>query len=165
MEQLSEHIGYLNTPLGIIKIEANKEAIIALNFTSLNDFELKQLHPTDNILIKEAKQELVAYFDRKLFSFHVPLAPKGTEFQKRVWKELTEISYGVTNTYKDISLKLDSPQSVRAVGTANGANPIPIIIPCHRVIGADGSMVGYSGGLWRKQFLLGLEGARSLKLF
>jgi methylated-DNA-[protein]-cysteine S-methyltransferase len=88
----------------------------------------------------------------------LPLSPIGTEFQQSVWKELLQIPFGKTSTYSDIANNLNNPLSVRAVGTSNGKNPIAIIIPCHRVIGADGSLTGYAGGLWRKEVLLKLEG-------
>lgn len=165
MENQNDSIGYLNTPLGILQIKADDGAVKEITFTQYTEGDIKQLEHFDNAIIKELKQELLAYFDRKLFSFHVPLAPEGTQFQKKVWDMLSGVSYGNTNSYKDLALKLNSPKSIRAIGTANGANPIPIIIPCHRVIGSDGSLVGYAGGLWRKQFLLGLEGAKSLNLF
>jgi O-6-methylguanine DNA methyltransferase len=103
--------------------------------------------------------QLNRYFNGKLVRFTCPVDPIGTEFQIRVWKELAKISYGVTVTYKQIARRISAPGSSQAVGRANGANPLPIIIPCHRVIGADGSLIGYSCGIKTKEFLLRLEGA------
>lgn len=103
-------------------------------------------------------RQLADYFDGKLREFSVPLAPAGTPFQRTVWNALLEIPFGVTTTYGDIARLIGRPSAVRAVGAANGANPIPIIIPCHRVIGRDGSLTGYGGGIATKRLLLGLEG-------
>ena len=104
-----------------------------------------------------ARAQLAAYFAGRLTAFDLPLAPPGTEFQRRVWAALAAIPYGTTTTYGDLARQLGSPNGSRAVGLANGRNPIAIIIPCHRVIGADGSLTGYGGGLPRKAVLLDLE--------
>lgn len=106
-----------------------------------------------------AAAELGEYFAGVRREFDVPLAPQGTPFQERVWAALLEVGYGRTATYADIARAIGSPKSVRAVGLANGRNPIPIIIPCHRIIGSDGSLTGYGGGLEIKRKLLELEGA------
>ena len=108
-------------------------------------------------LIKEAHRQLRAYFDGKLFEFVLPLAPKGTEFMQSVWQALREIPYGETASYKDIAVRIGNPKAVRAVGMANNRNPIAIVIPCHRVIGSDGQLVGYRSGLENKRKLLDLE--------
>ena len=100
-----------------------------------------------------------AYFERRLRDFDLPLDAQGTEFQRRVWRELTTIPYGRTRSYMKIAEAIGSPRAVRAVGAANGSNPIPIVIPCHRVIGASGRLVGYGGGLPLKRRLLDLESA------
>jgi methylated-DNA-[protein]-cysteine S-methyltransferase len=103
---------------------------------------------------------LQGYFDRTLTTFDLPLAPEGTEFQQRVWARLLEISYGETASYGEIAHRLGMTNAAsRAVGLANGRNPIPIVIPCHRVIGANGSLTGYAGGVERKQILLDIETA------
>ncbi len=108
----------------------------------------------------EAVAQLAAYFDGALTEFSVPLAPRGTAFQLAVWAELTKIPYGSTASYGDIARALGKPPvAARAVGAANAANPIAVIVPCHRVIGSDGSLTGYGGGLGRKELLLRLEGA------
>jgi methylated-DNA-[protein]-cysteine S-methyltransferase len=108
-------------------------------------------------LFREAASQLEAYFSGKLKSFNVKLAPEGTEFQKSVWKALCEIPYGETQTYKDIAISIGNPKAYRAVGFANNRNPIAIIVPCHRVIGANGKLTGYASGLDVKAFLLRLE--------
>jgi O-6-methylguanine DNA methyltransferase len=104
--------------------------------------------------------QLEAYFEGRLTRFELPLAPRGTPFQQRVWQELQHIPFGETRSYGGLAKRLGNPLLTRAVGTANGANPISIIIPCHRVIGADGSLTGYAGGLDLKRALLALEGGR-----
>jgi len=109
-------------------------------------------------LLKQTKRELDAYFQGKLRAFSVPLAPRGTDFQKRVWIALTKIPYGETRSYGQQAHSIGQPAAVRAVGAANGKNPIGIIVPCHRVIGANGTLTGYAGGLHNKEFLLKLEG-------
>jgi methylated-DNA-[protein]-cysteine S-methyltransferase len=105
--------------------------------------------------------ELGAYFTGRLKVFSIPLAPQGTPFQRAVWDELQRIPYGETVSYGELARRLGNPKAVRAVGTANGSNPIAIIIPCHRVIGSNGSLVGYGGGLPIKQTLLALEGCQA----
>jgi len=108
---------------------------------------------------KEVIDQLTRYFNGKLAKFNCPTDLIGTPFQTRVWKELTKISYGTTISYKQLAKRLGTSRGFQAVGRANAANPIPIIVPCHRVIGADGSLVGYSSGIKTKEFLLKLEGA------
>jgi methylated-DNA-[protein]-cysteine S-methyltransferase len=107
----------------------------------------------------EAKRQLADYFAGELTEFDLPLAPQGTEFQRRVWEELARIPYGVTISYGELARRIGQPGSSRAVGLANGRNPIAIVVPCHRVIGANGKLVGYGGGLPRKQALLAHEAA------
>ena len=110
-----------------------------------------------NPLLDRAAEQLRAYFGGELRAFDLPLDMQGTAFQKSVWLQLLEIPYGQTRSYSDIARALGAPKAVRAVGAANGRNPIAIIVPCHRVIGAGGSLVGYGGGLPLKKFLLDLE--------
>ncbi len=110
-------------------------------------------------LFVEAKRQLAAYFAGELTEFDLPLSPQGTEFQRRVWTALQQIPYGATATYGELARRLDSPHGSRAVGLANGRNPVSIIVPCHRVIGADGQLTGYGGGLERKEALLAFEAA------
>lgn len=106
-----------------------------------------------------AREQLAAYFDAALTAFDLPLAPYGTPFRRRVWSALREIPYGATTTYGRLAAAIGNPAASRAVGLANGRNPISIVVPCHRVVGADGSLTGYGGGLDRKRVLLALEGA------
>jgi len=117
-----------------------------------------------NTLLRQAIAQLRAYFAGELRDFDLPLDLQGTDFQKRVWQELRNIPYGETRSYSRVASAIGAPKSVRAVGAANGRNPIPIVVPCHRVIGAGGSLVGYGGGLPLKKLLLDLE-ARHSQLF
>jgi methylated-DNA-[protein]-cysteine S-methyltransferase len=112
-----------------------------------------------NALLLEAVRQLQAYFDGTLREFQLPLDMEGTDFQLRVWNQLTSIPYGQTRSYSQIAEAIGTPRAVRAVGAANGANPVAIVVPCHRVIGTSGKLVGYGGGLPLKQHLLALEGA------
>ena len=112
----------------------------------------------ETALLGRGREELLEYLAGERRSFDLPLAPRGTPFQLRVWRALGDIPWGQTRTYRDIALAVDCPRGFRAVGMANHHNPIPIFIPCHRVVGADGSLTGYAGGLELKKALLGLEG-------
>lgn len=109
-------------------------------------------------VLEEGAAQLLAYLAGERKAFDLPLAPQGTPFQLRVWRALEDIPYGQTRSYRDIALAVDCPKGFRAVGMANNRNPIPIFIPCHRVVGADGSLVGYGGGLELKRALLTIEG-------
>ena len=111
----------------------------------------------ETALIKEANRQLSEYLKGERQMFYLPLNPRGTDFQKRVWRALCDIPYGETRSYKQIAEAIGNPKAVRAVGMANNRNPITIVVPCHRVIGADGKLVGYGGGLEMKEFLLRLE--------
>lgn len=112
---------------------------------------------SETAVLKDASSQLRQYLCGELESFSLPLAPKGTDFMKKVWKSLCEIPYGKVASYKEIALKVGSPKAARAVGLANNRNPIPIFIPCHRVVGSDGSLVGYRGGIQVKEQLLFIE--------
>ncbi|MGB6035897.1 MAG: methylated-DNA--[protein]-cysteine S-methyltransferase [Cryomorphaceae bacterium] len=112
-------------------------------------------------VIEQAKSELSEYFDGERTEFSIPILPVGSDFQKTVWRELTHIPFGKTTTYLDLSIKLGNVKAIRAVATANGANALSILIPCHRVIGSDGGLVGYAGGIVAKRKLLELEGAKA----
>ena len=109
----------------------------------------------------EAEAQLHAYFAGELERFELPLAPVGTAFQRCVWEALAEILYGTTTTYSELAARIGRPSACRAVGAANGRNPLPVIVPCHRVVGAAGALTGYGGGLGRKRLLLALEGAEA----
>src|SRR5690606_9899752 len=111
----------------------------------------------DNALFKTTTEEMTAYLQGELQQFSVPVSPQGTEFQREVWQALREIPYGGVASYRDIAVRVGRPQAVRAVGAANGANPVAVIVPCHRVIGSNGTLTGYAGGLEIKARLLQLE--------
>jgi methylated-DNA-[protein]-cysteine S-methyltransferase len=112
----------------------------------------------DAARLAPARQQLAEYFAGTRREFDLPLCPQGTAFQQQVWQELRRIPFGATTSYGELARRLGKPKAMRAVGAANGRNPLPVIVPCHRVIGADGSLTGYSGGLWIKRKLLALEG-------
>lgn len=153
----------MESPLG--------ELLLAGDGQSLQRLELpaeRSRPPSDwlrrNDTFREARRQLQAYFDGDLTRFRLPVAPQGSEFQRRVWEALMEIPYGETRSYADIARRIGQPSAVRAVGAANGRNPLPIIVPCHRVIGSDGKLVGFGGGLPAKAKLLELEQSRSFVL-
>lgn len=154
-----ENLFYYKTPIGKIAISEEKGQITNL---FLSDKSVSKYQDNYNIketeVLKEAGKQLDEYFKGKRKNFSLPLNPKGTEFMMRVWRSLEAIPYGETRSYKDIAVVSGSEKAYRAVGMANNKNPIPIIIPCHRVIGADKKLVGYGGGLPIKEFLLKLEG-------
>ena len=147
-------------PIGQLIVASDGSAIVGVWMAnaSPSDDRWERQRGSDGVLA-EARRELLAYFDGTLREFRVPLAPNGTEFQRRVWTALTHLSYGTTISYGDLARRLGNLTAVRAVGAANGRNPIPIIVPCHRVIGSDGSLTGFGGGLDRKRWLLHHEGA------
>ena len=150
-----KYIWYHEMPIGKIAIAEENGAISHILFDgdmSLDDYEKKETKT-----IQKVVRQLEAYFAGELKVFDVPLALNGTPFQKAAWEALMEIPYGQTCSYKDIAIKIGNPKAVRAVGMANNKNKIPIIIPCHRVIGTNGKLVGYAGGLEIKQQLLDLE--------
>ncbi|MEI7884694.1 MAG: methylated-DNA--[protein]-cysteine S-methyltransferase [Clostridia bacterium] len=150
-----KNIFFYDTPLGSLGIVSEQDMLIRLYFPTEKteaDVILKE-----TAILKRAGLELKQYFSGKLKAFSLPLAPKGTEFQKRVWQELCSIQYGVTTSYKEIAEKLENPLAMRAIGQANNRNPLPIFIPCHRVIGSNGKLIGYAGGLENKKLLLKLE--------
>ncbi|HCD42983.1 MAG TPA: cysteine methyltransferase [Lachnoclostridium sp.] len=140
--------------IGPLTILCNDEALLSIDFGRL---EPENAVRERTELIGRAEGQLEEYMAGKRTVFDLPLKPEGTEFQKKVWNALLLIPYGETKSYKDIAVMIDNPKGCRAVGMANNRNPIPIIIPCHRVIGANGSLVGYGGGLDIKVTLLDLE--------
>lgn len=153
-----------NTPIGKIGIATTENDSHITDLTWESDFEnLKKENDfqiCETELIKQAKKQLFEYFERKRKIFDLPLLKEGTPFQISVWNALEKIPYGETCSYKDIAIAIDNPKAVRAVGMANNRNKIAIFIPCHRVIGADGKLVGYGGELHIKRFLLELEGIK-----
>ncbi|WP_040728905.1 methylated-DNA--[protein]-cysteine S-methyltransferase [Nocardiopsis chromatogenes] len=145
------------SPLGDLLLLGDGEALTGVHMSPAAVPEGAERAPD---AFDTAVKELEAYFAGDLKEFSVPLAARGTPFQRRVWRQLTAIPYGATVSYGDIAGALEAPGASRAVGTANNRNPLSIVVPCHRVIGADGSMVGYGGGIERKEHLLRLEGIR-----
>ena len=144
---------FYETDLGIIGISANNNAITAVFYSKskIND------HLKETPLIRECFNQLKEYFQGTRREFTIPIEAEGSEFQKKVWKALLDIPYGQTRTYKEIAIAIGNEKACRAVGMANNRNPISIIIPCHRVIGANGKLVGYGGGLDIKEKLLNIE--------
>lgn len=140
------------SPIGNLRLEAQADFLTKVIFSTESATRF-----SNKGVIKETICQLNEYFLGNRQKFSLPMKPEGTKFQKKVWQKLTEIPYGETASYKEIAQKLGDPKKMRAVGGANNKNPIPIIIPCHRIIGADGSMVGYAGGIDKKIWLLELE--------
>ena len=145
---------FVATDIGRLLVAGDNGAVASVHF---DGGEPDDDWIADDGSLREVSIQLRAYLNGKLKTFTVPLAPRGTEFQRAVWNALLEIPYGETRSYSEIARAIGRPDAVRAVGTANGANPIPIIIPCHRVIGANGSLTGFGGGLDVKRQLLMLE--------
>lgn len=145
-----------DSPVGPLTLASDGAALTQVEFENPK-YPLTR-YPTglDDVL-KQAQRELDAYFAGTLRSFKVPVAPQGTEFQRKVWAALQTIPYGETRSYAQQAKAIGAPKATRAVGAANGRNPVSIIIPCHRVIGANGSLTGFGGGMERKQILLELE--------
>lgn len=144
-------IQYYNSPIGWLAIKANDNALLRIDHIKGDEPE------KTNAVTELTVIQLEEYFNGKRKSFNIPLALEGTDFQKQVWQALTEIPYGETWSYKELAEYIDNPKAIRAVGGANNKNPVSIIVPCHRVIGADKKLVGYAGGLDRKEHLLKLE--------
>ena len=143
----------IKTPLGNAEIIGDENGISKIHILD-KDIEIITEFPKE---LKQAVEQLQDYFDGKRTTFSFKINPTGTEFQKKVWQELLKIPYGKTYSYLELSKKLGDVKAIRAVATANGKNPLWIVIPCHRVIGSDGSLTGYAGGLWRKKWLLDHE--------
>ena len=141
---------FINTPLGFTEIQGDENGISKIHVMN-EDVEISTKIPEE---LKEAVLQKQDYFDGKRTTFTFPLNPSGTDFQKKVWDELLHIPFGKTCSYLDLSKKLGDVKAIRAVASANGKNPLWIVVPCHRVIGTDGSLTGYAGGLWRKKWLL-----------
>ncbi len=140
---------YFVTPIGMAKISGDENGIAAISI--LQNGELSSAIPE---ILQESITQINEYFDGKRSNFDIKINPKGTEFQRKIWNELLQIPFGRTMSYLDLSKKLGDVKAIRAVASANGKNPLWIVIPCHRVIGSDGSLTGYAGGLWRKKWLL-----------
>lgn len=153
---------FIKTPLGIAKITGNENGIASIIVLN-SDVPLTTIIPE---VLEDAVYQLHEYFKEERKVFNLTLNPEGTSFQKKVWKALKDIPYGKTISYMDLSKTLGDPKAIRAVAAANGKNPLWIVVPCHRVIGSDGSLTGYAGGLHRKKWLLELESpAKQTSLF
>jgi methylated-DNA-[protein]-cysteine S-methyltransferase len=152
---------YIKTPLGIATIIGDENGISVISVSEHG--EVSTAIPD---VLNEAVKQLKEYFDGKRNDFDFVLNPKGTDFQQKVWKGLLEIPFGKTMSYLELSKKLGDVKAIRAVASANGKNPLWIVVPCHRVFGTDGSLTGYAGGLWRKKWLLEHENpSRQQSLF
>ncbi|NMH28319.1 methylated-DNA--[protein]-cysteine S-methyltransferase [Flavobacterium silvaticum] len=141
---------HIKTPLGTARIEGDENGISLIHVLD-ESIEASTEIPQS---LSKAVSELTEYFEGKRQQFTFAINPKGTDFQKSVWKSLVEIPFGTTTSYLALSRKLGDEKAIRAVASANGKNPLWIVVPCHRVIGSDGSLTGYAGGLWRKKWLL-----------
>jgi methylated-DNA-[protein]-cysteine S-methyltransferase len=146
----------IESPVGALSITVSDGALHALHLDGTA--VPVQGSRTDDALLSSVVEQLHAYFDGSLRSFDVPLAPRGTPFQRAVWDQLTRIPYGAVASYGTVAARVGKPTASRAVGAANRCNPIAIVVPCHRVIGANGALTGYAGGMWRKEWLLKHEG-------
>ncbi len=160
---MSIETAYYSSPIGTLEITGDEKSIHSIYFIE------DEHSATENISSKEIKNcvlQLEEYFSGNRKEFELTLAPKGTKFQGKVWNELLKVPFGKTRSYLEQSKKLGDIKAIRAVASANGKNPISVIIPCHRIIGSDGSLTGYAGGVWRKKWLLEHEsGTKQQSLF
>ncbi|WP_298542360.1 methylated-DNA--[protein]-cysteine S-methyltransferase [uncultured Aquimarina sp.] len=142
---------FIKTPLGIASVSGDEDGITKISITEDVGKDLSKEIPKT---LKEAVIQLQDYFQGNRSDFSIKMNPSGTDFQKKVWQELSKIPFGKTVSYLDIAKRLGDPKCIRAAASANGKNPLWVVVPCHRVIGSDGSLTGYAGGLWRKKWLL-----------
>ncbi|MGD1848552.1 MAG: methylated-DNA--[protein]-cysteine S-methyltransferase [Salibacteraceae bacterium] len=151
-KEMSEESYLMESPLGTLALKANDDGLMEVLFS-------KETPDSGNVpkLLENPVEQLRAYFSGQRKHFDLALNPQGTDFQKRVWKRLEEIPYGHTASYLDIARQLGDEKATRAVGAANGKNPIAVVVPCHRVVGSDRSLTGYAGGIQNKKWLLELE--------
>ena len=163
---------HMPSPIGDLLLAGDGEVIFLISFADGSKIKYAQAEWTcDAAPFAQAISQLQAYFAGELERFDLPIELRGTPFQVSVWEELSRIPFGSTLSYGELAQRIDRPKAVRAVGAANGANPVPVVVPCHRVIGSDGSLTGFGGGIERKKFLLTLEGvpvaakARQRELF
>ena len=148
-----------HSPIGVLALVCDDGALRGLYFENgKHGGPPSDARTGTNAIVDAARRQLDAYFAGRGATFDLPLAPEGTDFQRRVWRALATIPFGETRSYGEVAAMIGAPRASRAVGAANGRNPIPVIVPCHRVIGADGSLTGFGGGMERKRFLLTLEG-------
>lgn len=142
-----------NSPIGVIEINGSESAIYSIMFAERQQLLTAANKCTPQVLL-DCMEQLDEYFQGRRYSFTFPYHMEGTPFQKQVWQALTEIAYAEQGTYKAIAMSIGNEKAIRAVGNANGKNKLSIVIPCHRIIGSDGTLTGYAGGLWRKEWLL-----------
>jgi methylated-DNA-[protein]-cysteine S-methyltransferase len=154
--QMHKALLYKESPIGLLVIRGEDEYITAVYFV---DEKKEEIFPS--LAVRQCALQLEEYFAGKRKDFDLPLRPEGTGFQSKVWAQLQHIPFGETISYLTLAKQLGDPKCIRAAGSANGKNPVSIIIPCHRVIGSNGKMIGYGGGLWRKKWLLNHENALS----
>lgn len=147
----------VDSPVGAITLVTEGDALVAVYLAGQKYEAEAELGGRDDSVAEAAASQLAEYFDGTRTRFELELAPRGTEFQRRVWTALTEIPYGQTETYGHLAERIGSPRGTRAVGAATGRNPLSIVVPCHRLVGADGQLTGYAGGLERKRWLLDFE--------
>ncbi|MGB7294110.1 MAG: methylated-DNA--[protein]-cysteine S-methyltransferase [Candidatus Aminicenantales bacterium] len=150
---MSPHRAYYHSPIGTIEIIGTEQGIRALRFTGRKPGRQDRPHP----VLRDAVSQIDEYFRGHRKVFRLKLDLEGTAFQKKVWRRLLRIPFGLTASYGEVAVALGMPGAARAVGQANHHNPVAVVIPCHRIIGAEGRMVGYGGGLWRKEWLLAHE--------
>ncbi|MCB0195933.1 MAG: methylated-DNA--[protein]-cysteine S-methyltransferase [Anaerolineae bacterium] len=160
----TEFKAYYPSDIGLIEITSSSTAIQSLYFIDSDSQPEPINQGTEPKILQECRTQLDEYFKSGRNSFDLLLEPEGTAFQKAVWQQLLRIPFGQTASYLDIARMVGNPKAVRAVGAANGQNPISVIIPCHRIIGSNGKLTGYGGGLWRKAWLLQHEGVLSTQL-
>jgi methylated-DNA-[protein]-cysteine S-methyltransferase len=151
---MKPYTAYYNSEIGLIEVIGTEEGILSLGFIEDTARKNTEIHPC----VQECIAQLDEYFRGTRQEFSVNLILQGTEFQKQVWQQVMTIPFGKTVSYQDIAVAIGKPKACQAVGHANGKNKIPIIIPCHRVLGNNGKLTGYGGGLWRKEWLLQHEG-------
>jgi methylated-DNA-[protein]-cysteine S-methyltransferase len=149
---------YLDSPIGRLRLVSDGSHLRAIEFEGRHGPTAGDRDVSDPVL-RDCARQLREYFAGQRKRFELPLSSGGTDFQREVWQQLVRIPYGDLHTYAQIAAAIDRPKAVRAVGAANGSNPLPIVVPCHRVIGSDGSLTGFAGGLDAKRRLLELEGA------
>ncbi|MEE8398719.1 MAG: methylated-DNA--[protein]-cysteine S-methyltransferase [Desulfobacterales bacterium] len=149
------YFGYVESPIGLVEIGGTFQAITAIEFVAK-----RRKGVTDSPVVSAALEQVSEYFLGKRKTFDMAVMLQGTAFQVSVWQQLAAVPFGETASYRTIAEAIDNPRAVRAVGAANGRNPVSIVLPCHRIIGSNGSLTGYGGGLWRKEWLLNHEGAR-----
>lgn len=152
MKDVDTYVDYFESPLGWVEVCANDEGVSSIYFV-----DAPRAKPHNSAITDNAVKQLQEYFAGQRQQFSLPLAPRGTAFQRQVWEQLNGIAYGQTCSYGDIAARLQNPKAMRAVGAANGQNPISIVVPCHRVIGSNGKLTGYAGGVERKAWLLAHE--------